>query len=251
LRLFVRLLSALALLTRVLPLSAQRTPPPRVLFIGNSYTYWNDLPMVVRALADSAGATGMEVEAVTAPGASLEDLWNEGTARERIGQGGWNVVVLQQGPSSQREGRRLLRSYAVRFAEEIRRQGGIPALFMVWPARERSADFNATRDSYTAAAAEVDGALFPAAEAWRAAWRRDPSLTLYSNDDLHPSRLGSYLAALVMVSELLDRSPVGLPGRISVDGESRYTLDVAAPVMALLQEAAAEAVAKHGRSETP
>jgi hypothetical protein len=73
----------------------------------------------------------------------------------------------------------------------------------------------------------------------------------YSADDLHPSRLGTYLTALVMVGELLNRSPVGLSTRISVEGESRYTLEVPAPVARLLQQAAAEAVAKFGRRGRP
>jgi hypothetical protein len=242
---------ALALLAPILPLAAQQTPARHILFIGNSYTYWNDLPMMVRALADSAGAAHLEVEAVTAPGANLQDLWDEGTARERIGKGGWDLVVLQQGPSSQPDGRAVLLDYTRRFGEEVRREGGVPALFMVWPARERREDFDGTRDSYTKAAEAVDGTLFPAAEAWRAAWKRDPSLVFYSADDLHPSRLGTYLTALVMVSELLDRSPVGLSARITVEGESRYTLEVPGPIARLLQQAAAEAVAKYGRRGKP
>ena len=206
---------------------------------------------MVRALADSAGAGLVEVASVTAPGANLEDLWNEGTAVRRIREGGWSLVVMQQGPSSQRDGRRLLQEFTVKFAREIREQGGVPALYMVWPSRDRTQDFDATRGSYGAAAAAVDGALFPAAEAWRAAWRRDSTLVLYSSDSLHPSRIGSYLTALVMVSQILDRSPNELSARISVDGASRYTLDIADPLVALLKDAAAEAIQKFGRQGKP
>src|SRR5262245_23603813 len=72
--------------------------PCRVLFIGNSLTYVNDLPAMVTALADSAGAGPLVVESVVFGGYSLEDHWNQGDALRAIERGGWSVVVLQQGP---------------------------------------------------------------------------------------------------------------------------------------------------------
>jgi hypothetical protein len=120
----------------------------RVLFIGNSLTYWNDLPLIVKALADAA------------------------------------------------------------------------------------------IESYTLAAQDVSGTLFPVASAWLAAWRRDGALLLYSADGLHPSVAGSYLAALVMYAALYDRSPVGLPARVRLISGSE--IGVTAAVAAVLQEAVAE-----------
>jgi hypothetical protein len=242
-----RLTLSVALLAAPAVANAQRSAlPRRVLFIGNSYTYVNDLPRMVGALADSAGVE-LQIDWVTAPGASLEDHWNEGTARRRIAEGGWDVVVLQQGPSSQPEGRRVLREFVGRFAVLIRRAGGRPALYMVWPSRGRQQDTTGVRESYTAAAEAVDGLLFPASEAWRAAWRRDSTLAFYSSDDLHPTLLGSYLTALVMVGQLLGRTPVGLPSRIAGGGEDGIVLEVPSSVAGVVQQAAAEANARYGR----
>jgi hypothetical protein len=244
----VRPTTRLALLLPLLaaapvPVASQGPAPARhILFVGNSYTYWNELPRMVRALADSAGHPEITIESITAPGVSLEDHWNEGPARSKIAAGGWEIVVLQQGPSSQPEGRRLLREYVSKFSQEIHRVGGRPALYMVWPSRERSGDFDGVRESYTAAATLVGGLLFPASEAWRAAWRRDSTLALYSGDNLHPSRLGSYLTALVMVAELLGQPPEGLVSGITIDGPAGYTLVVPEPVARLLKGAAAEAI---------
>ena len=99
-------------------------PPPgqghRLLFIGNSLTYENDLPSIVKALADAAGAE-LDAEAVIGPGFALEDHWANGSAQAAIRRGGWTVVVLQQGPSSLPGSRTNLIDYAGRFAEEIRR----------------------------------------------------------------------------------------------------------------------------------
>ena len=246
-----RTLRLLLIITSLLPggvlPAQQRTPPARLLFIGNSYTYWNDLPLMVRALADSAGLHRFQVEAVTAPGAALLDLWGEGAARNRIATGQFDLVIMQQGPSSQPEGRQWLLAGVDSFAPEIRRAGGRPALYMVWPSRDRQRDFDATRESYTLAAERVGGMLFPAGEAWRAAWRRDSTLSFYSRDDLHPTPLGSYLTALVIVGELTGRSPVELPSRLAVGGMGGYTLVVPEPVATLLKAAAAEAIGVYGR----
>ncbi len=58
-------------------------PPLRVLFAGNSYTYYNDMPAVVAELGAATGAP-IEVDAVTMGGATLRDHWMSTGARERV-----------------------------------------------------------------------------------------------------------------------------------------------------------------------
>src|SRR6266508_356643 len=82
--------------------------PYRILFVGNSLTYANDLPGLVEALADSAGADTLGAAAVAFPDFSLEDHWNDRRAVREIARGGWDVVVLQQGPSALDASRVLL-----------------------------------------------------------------------------------------------------------------------------------------------
>jgi hypothetical protein len=208
-----------------------------VLFVGNSLTYANDLPEMVRALALASGET-LRVETVAYPDWSLEDHWNSGDARGEIQRGGWEVVVLQQGPSSLPESRALLIDYARRFAGEIRAAGARPALYAVWPSRTRFGDFDRASESYRLAADEVDGMLFPAGEAWRAAWRADPDLPLYAADGLHPSVTGTYAAALVIYAKLLHRSPVGAPSTLDLRTGDIVRID---PASAEVLQRAAEA----------
>src|SRR5439155_7573661 len=63
--------------------------------IGNSLTTANDLPGLIEAMSSSVGAP-LRCEKVTFDGFSLEDHWNEGSARRAIAKGGWSTVVLQQ-----------------------------------------------------------------------------------------------------------------------------------------------------------
>jgi hypothetical protein len=210
----------------------------RVLFVGCSLTYANDMPAIVRDLAQAAGEK-LEVAQATRGGATLADHWKHGGALREIKAGGWDVVVLQQGPSSTPENRQNLRQWTRRFAEPIRKAGARPALYMVWPTLNRFAFFDQVRDSYRLAAEDVDGMFFPAGEAWRAVLRRDPKVTLYKRDGLHPSPAGSLTVALSIFGILYGRSPVGLPPRAFAK--------VPPALAPLLQEAAAEANEQFGK----
>jgi hypothetical protein len=220
-----------------------------ILFVGNSLTYVNDLPVIVEALADSVqGLTPAErlSPAMAAfPDFALEDHWAEGSAVRAIDQGKWSVVVLQQGSSALDESRVNLREWTKRFDAKIRAVGARTAMYAVWPLASRQFDFDRVNESYTLAATDVNGMLFPVGEAWRAAWRRDPSLPLYAADDLHPSVRGSYVAGLVIAAMVLDRSPVGMTARFTI--RTGVTVTIPAAEATLYQAAAAEAITKFGR----
>jgi hypothetical protein len=215
-----------------------------VLFIGNSLTYANDLPLIVQALAKAAGEK-LAVEMLTYGGAALEDHWNDGGAQRALERQRWDVVVLQQGPSSTPENREHLRKWTKKLAEPIRKAGARPALYMVWPDKSRFSFFDDVRESYSLAAADVDGIFLPAGEVFRAAWRRDPRAPLYGGDDFHPSVAGSYAAALSIYGMLYRRAPQGLPARLQLANGQIVNLK---PELAkLLQQAATEANQRYGR----
>jgi hypothetical protein len=188
------------------------TQPLRVLFVGNSLTTWNDLPAMFAALADAGGHERPYTRTIAVGGFSLEDHWNQGDAQRAIADSKWDIVVLQQGPSALIESRRLLIEYARRFGQLIQRSGATPALYAVWPSTHRPSDFPGVHTSYSAAAHASHGTLLPAGEAWQRAMRDCPDIALYSDDGLHPTRAGTYLAALVIYRALYGAPVSGLPG---------------------------------------
>lgn len=181
----------------------------RILFVGNSLTYTNDLPAVVASLARAAGRS-LAYATLTQPGWSLEEHWHAGAA-DHIRALAPDYVVLQQGPSTLPESRAHLVLWTQRFAPAIRQHGGIPALFSVWPPRHRFQYFGDVADSYAAAAREVGGAFVPAGETWLRAWEIDPGIRLYGPDDFHPGYHGTLAAAYTIVSVLLDVPPDSMP----------------------------------------
>lgn len=195
------LAAVVAAVVAAVSLTAGQPPPLRVLLIGNSLTDANGMPAMIERLGALNGAP-VVARAVAAPNFALEDHWNGGNARREVRTGGWSVVVLQQGPSALPESRVSLRRFTRTFADEIRKAGGRTALYMVWPSKARFGDFDRVSESYRLAAADVQGLLLPAGDAWREAWKRDPEMPLYAADDFHPSPLGSYLTALVIFQGL-------------------------------------------------
>ena len=162
--------------------------------------HWQQPDRGKRATGDGRSALTRErrfdrrdATAITTNNFSLEDHWIQGPARATLAKGGWSIIVIQQGPSALPDSHVLLRDYARRFAADACRVGARTALYMVWPSKARDLDFDAVSNSYTLAAQDVGGTLLPAGDAWREAWRRDPSLALYADDGFHPSGLGSYL----------------------------------------------------------
>ena len=185
----------------------------RLLFIGNSLTAANDMPGLVERLAARGAARTVRVGSVAYGGFSLEDHWNQGDAVRAIRTGGWDLVVLQQGPSARPDSRVLLVDYAGRFAAEIRAVGARPAMYMVWPPLDRASEWDDVSASYAAAAAATGAALLPAGEAIRAARAAHPGLALFAGDGFHPTLAGSYAAALVIYAGATGTPPLGLTAR--------------------------------------
>jgi hypothetical protein len=209
----------------------------RVLFIGNSLTYSHDIPALVAGLQGPAQGPAVQVSQVAFGGFSLEDHWQQGDALDSIARGGWDVVVMQQGPSSLPANRQHLIDWAGRFAERIRAVGARPAMYMVWPS---NGDYDGVSRSYTDAAVAIGGMLIPAGEAFRAVLQRHPDITILESDEFHPNATGSYLAALVIYGRLANQSMEGASARRPYPGLS--------PADALELERAADAANReHGR----
>ncbi|MBT8397356.1 MAG: SGNH/GDSL hydrolase family protein [Gemmatimonadetes bacterium] len=197
------------------PVDVEDDPLPdadlRVLFIGNSLTYTNRLPDMVKTIAEATGHT-MAVGMVALPNVSLEDHWLNGIEQTILSVKA-DVVVMQQGPSSLPQNQEYLRAWTEILADPIRAAGGEPALCMVWPDITRVDAFGAVYQSYLGAANAVNGILIPAGLAWVHSWELDPELQLYGSDGFHPSDLGTAVAALTIFRVLFNEDVSILPDR--------------------------------------
>ena len=205
----------------------------RVLFIGNSYTFFNDLPSLVAAFA-AAAQEGVE-SAVFAPGGwTLERHWEDGEALARIKQGGWSHVVLQEQSTRPIEAPALTLEFGRRFAAEISAMGAVPVAYLTWARRDRPQTQAALNDTYCLLARESGAIVAPVGPAWWEILAARPDLTLHLDDLSHPAPLGSYAAAAVLFATITSGDPEHLDVRTVNAGEGSG----GAPVQLAVEDAA-------------
>ena len=174
----------------------------RILMLGNSLTFANDMPQML------AGLTGAEVVHHTRGGARLAEQLNPKTklgaqTQTVLAREHWDYVVLQEmshGPVSSPE--RFLSSVE-RLCVLIRANGAMPVLYATWGYQQGSTALAAKGWDYDGMASQLAEAYRKAALDNRALladvggrfYRWPDPRELYAADGVHPSELGSRMAA--------------------------------------------------------
>jgi hypothetical protein len=179
-----------------------------VLFVGNSLTYFNNLPEIVKRVA-ACDSVEFNYKMIALPNYAIIDHWNEGEIIREVNSKQYNFVVVQQGPSSQQEGREYLLNYGLKLDSLCDKNKAKLASYMVWPAKARSFDFPGVYTSYKLLADSTKGIFCPAGAAWLKLWETNPDFKLYGSDQFHPSYNGSLLAALVIYGSLTKKNSLG------------------------------------------
>ncbi|HMQ06157.1 MAG TPA: hypothetical protein PKC30_02595 [Saprospiraceae bacterium] len=168
-----------------------------VLFIGNSLTSFNDLPQLFKNYSMLRG-NDIRTAMHALPYTSLQDLWYAGIIQNFIASGKFAFVVVQQGPSSQEEGRGILLEYGAKLKALCDEYGAKLAFFMVWPDREYYHTFDGVIRNYTDAAYVNHSILCPVGKVWKEHFDAHNDFSYYGGDGFHPSLKGSEVAAKVI-----------------------------------------------------
>ncbi len=201
--------------------SAPSDDPMRILFIGNSLTFYNDLPGMFADLARSGGHQ-VEFEMAAPGGWSLSHHAASEATLEKMERQRWDVVVLQERSDipaivDQREEQMYP---AIRLLESRIRAGGAQTvLFVAWGRRDGLpeaglGDYAAMQGQiqagYIEIAKELQTLAAPVGLAWQRAMTQNQDLDLWAYDGIHPNEMGTYLAACVFYAVIFQQSPEGL-----------------------------------------
>jgi hypothetical protein len=216
--------------------------PLRILFIGNSYTFYNDMPEIFSDLAESGGHE-VNVTTMAKGGYSLADHAQDFVTRSVLESQSWDFVVLQEKsdiPALVAEREEKMFPYIQQLNEAIRAKGGKTILFMPWAYRDGFSeaglpDYSAMQEEvaagYFAIADELDLFVAPVGVVWQNALEDEPDLDLWMLDGKHPTSLGSFLAASVFYALIFNESPADL--QFSFDS---YSEDVGIYLMQIAGE---------------
>jgi hypothetical protein len=186
-----------------------------VLFIGNSYTYFNNLPELVSQLAASANpAKTLDAQMVTRGGATLKQHWEEGNALKVLRQGKWDYVVLQEQSMLPITDPEAMHKYARLFDAEIKKSGAKTVFFLTWARQNQPENQARLNDAYLQVTRELKALVAPVGITWANAFKADANFVFHIEDKSHPNPEGSYLAACVFYAVLYGKSPENLANRL-------------------------------------
>lgn len=215
-----------------------------VLFIGNSYTFYNDMPTAYFQVMAKACGYDVQVTAITKGAYTLEKFTdpNDGfgaRVARTLTPGAFDYVILQE--QSVRPAVDTVPAFydAVRkLAGMIRQSGAQPILYSTW-GRETGSDtlekYSMTNESmtwklaaaYDAIGKELDIPVMHAGLAFYDVYTNS-DINLYNADHSHPSAEGSYLAAMTLFCGIFGVDPTEAAFSGPVDAEEDAILRAAA-----------------------
>ncbi|MBI9018383.1 MAG: SGNH/GDSL hydrolase family protein [Phycisphaerae bacterium] len=201
--------------------------PLNILFIGNSYTYYGDLPEVITQMALAKGRI-IHHQQQTPGGKSLAEHWQMGKAAQLIDSGNWDIVVLQDQSSMPAVKPEETQKYAKLFCDKIHAIGATPMFYLTpayhAPRSDPIPDMQAKlAKTYIQVAKENNALIAPIGLAWQAAYKHNPDYPLHTQDNSHPAALGVYLNGLVFYAAIYNEKPENMITEMKVvkDGKEQ------------------------------
>lgn len=227
-----------------------------VLFLGNSHTFWHDVPQLTSDLAMSNGDT-LHYEANTPGGCTIGHPQNghlyNSVSLALIDSLDWDYVILQEHSlfaviDYYRDTYMYPGAKALDSLIKLNNACTVTIVQVIWGKKFGGEhcigpnctivfeDFEHMQDSLTAEYLRLGDSLSftlsPAGPAWKQSITNGDPIELFDPDQSHPNLAGSYLAACVHYAVLFQKSPVGIQftGGLSLS-DALYLQEVAEVVV--------------------
>ena len=228
--------------------SPQVENPKSVVFIGNSFFYYNNgvhKPTLGMVKASPALGKGHRFRNITINSSSLE--WHDiesYVTNEKIGSFSITSENLYKKYEPEKydlaimmdcsqcpihpDRKDLFNFYVDSHSQTLRNFGVEPSLLMTWAYKDKPEMINGLSSAYIAAGNRNNIMVFPVGLAFQLSQLENPSIELYTPDKRHPSKAGTYLMAAVIYSSIYNVSPIN----------NSYDYDLGSEVQLKLQETA-------------
>lgn len=229
-----------------------QTAPKRLLYVGNSFFYYNNslhnqVSRLLSASLPKAERDQYSAYSITISGGHLR--WHDVGAYLEAGIGSSsfsesNEIVESTVPYRfdtvmmmdcsrcpyDEATRSTFHHYAKQHSETVRAKGASPVFFMTWAYSDKPEMTRVLAREYVKAGHENEALVVPAGLAFERALAERPGLRLHVRDRRHPSPEGTYLAACTVLASLYGINPIG----------NRFQADLPPDVATYLQQVAWE-----------
>lgn len=211
-----------------------------VLFIGNSFTFMNEMPFMFQKIAEAKGHK-LVVDTVVEGGKNLEYHASQAETFDRIRARKWDYVILQghsnelAQPDSKVEKQTL--PFARQIVDSIRANNPCTqvVLYMTWgykygnPKWAPIASYDSMqyriRNQYLRFADFLNARISPVGEVWKTVRTNYSGLNLYDPDNQHPSLAGSYLSACTHFASVFGESPLNNEIAVNLSAQERQIIE--------------------------
>lgn len=183
----------------------------KVLFVGNSHTYMNDMPRLFSAVYEKTTGSRAEVTMLAFSGKHLGWHVDEFfSLRFQLLYGGFDYCVLQQAAHPFPPEEETITDGA-RAVELCRAGGATPIFYMTWAEKRMPENQQKMIDAYEKLHAAHESLLAPVGVIWQAVREKHPEIELYAPDGEHASPQGDVLIAAVMCATIAGTTDIKLP----------------------------------------
>jgi len=218
----------------------------KVLFIGNSYTFVNNLPQIIADAALSVNDT-LVFDSHTSGGYRLIQHSVDGITQSKIMAGDWNYVVLQGQSQEPIIGENNFYEGAENLNTLIKQYNpcAVPLLYMTWGRKNGDASncpkipvmctyegMDTTLKGVYLTIAELHrNEISPVSVVWKYLRNNYPTINLYQEDESHPSAEGSYAAACCFYATIFKKNPAFITYNFGLDSADAAIIRNAARIM--------------------
>ncbi|AXT20915.1 hypothetical protein D7030_10845 [Flavobacteriaceae bacterium AU392] len=202
-------------------LSQNKLDTLKVLFVGNSYTYYSDLPQLTSLISNHTKVKLVTKSSVTG-GANLNHHWNGERGlktKDIIKSGNFDIVILQEQSLGTIQNANRFLGVVKKFSTFIRQHGAKPYLYTTWAREKKPQQQKTITRVYKQAARDNNAGIVLAGEAWALARKQNSNIDLYIEDGSHPSSLGAFLTACLFVNTISKELPNELPNKYNITND--------------------------------
>ena len=219
-----------------------------VLFIGNSFTFYNNMPYIFKDIAESKGKK-VHVDTVVTGGKDLKFHSERSKTYQMIQTRKWDYVILQghSNEFAQPDFKvdSLTFPFAKKMVDSVRKYNPCARIlfYMTWGYKNGNKKWKAiaSYDSmqlrierqYLIFADKLSTGVSPVGMVWKEVRESNPEINLYQEDRFHPILAGSYLAACTHFTTIFGESPYKNTALIELNSFEREVIEIAATKIVL------------------